>query len=307
MRLKHQAPTRLAAFGAGKAFGFYEQAARRLKKAEFVAIIDPYRGPNIDNHCAVAARLQDLENLAVEAVLITSPNCYHAEQVIEATTAGLNVLCEKPLGITVEQAERAIAVARANNKWLQVAMHCRYRPEIRYLSQHIDGPIVFFEQHYEENWISASPWYFEPKMSGGGVLLDVGINQIDWLLPFLDLLSAKKATCETGGYRVDVECKIEWTWRGGTGVTHLSWCAAEEKKLTRILTKAGTCFELDHRNHAITRDGRSILLQECREYEGVLADFLLNMNGYRTMDVRAVEVLKLLRSAYNLAGLKFLQ
>jgi predicted dehydrogenase len=307
MPSKEEAPTRLAAVGAGKAFSFYQQAARRIRKVEFVAIVDPYDSAAPHKGYFVARSLRELPNLALDAVLITSPNCNHAQQAIEATTAGMHVLCEKPLGITVEQAEQAVEAARAHNRWLQVAMHCRYRPEIRYLSQYIDAPIVFFEQHYEEDWTSASPWYFDHERSGGGVLLDVGVNQIDWLVPFLDGLSAKKAECETGHHRVDLTCRVEWTWRGGSGSTYLSWLASEEKKVTRILTKRGTCFELDHKDHTIARDGQLIFLEESREYEGVLADFLFNLKGNPRIDARAVEVLKLLRSVYKLADLKFLQ
>jgi predicted dehydrogenase len=61
----------------------------------------------------------------VDAVTICTPNKSHAEIVIAAHEAGVHVLCEKPMAITVEECEAMIAASKKNNKVLSIAYHYR--------------------------------------------------------------------------------------------------------------------------------------------------------------------------------------
>jgi predicted dehydrogenase len=306
--MTHSVPKQLAAIGSGAAFGFYEKALEQSKTAKFIAIVDPTRTPGRDsNGRKVVNGLHELRGLQLDAVVIMSPNCHHAEQAIEAIRFGFPVLCEKPLAISVKDAVRAIDCADEHRLWLQMAMHCRYRPEIEYLYRNIDGPITYFEQRYLEDWMSASAWFFDPKVSGGGVLLDVGINQIDWLFPLVAPMTVTDAHCELGGGKVEVECRIEWGWNGGSGRTELSWRAVNREKRSLVVTKPGTRFELDHQQHTAKVNGQRRATEQCREYQKVIAAFLSDLPTDPRPDFRAIHVLQLLRSAYQCAGLRFLE
>lgn len=298
---------KLAAVGAGAAFRFYERAVEQLGSAEFIAIVDPNQeaGRNSKGQL-VATTLRGLKGLPLDAVIILSPHCYHAKQAVEAVQLGFHVLCEKPLGINIRDAVAAVDYAQRQRRWLQVAMHCRYRPEIEYLYRNIDGPVIYFEQRYREDWMSASSWFFNPKISGGGVLLDVGINQIDWVFPFIPPMRVMNAECEMETGKVEVECRIEWSWKGGNGRTDLSWSGVNQEKRSTVVTQSGTRFELDHQRHLVSVDGQACAVEECREYEKVVAQFLSGLERDPKPDLRAIHVLTLLRSVYESAGLTFL-
>ncbi|HXD33700.1 MAG TPA: Gfo/Idh/MocA family oxidoreductase [Pyrinomonadaceae bacterium] len=300
---------RLGACGAGSIFRTYEKAAADLGTIEFVAVADPSVA-----QLQRAARpgrflttdIQELLKVQLDAVLILSPNSLHARQALLAMERGLPVLCEKPLATNLEDARQLLAFAEYHQRHLQVAMHCRYRPEVEYLFEHLDGPITSFDQKYLENWMSASEWFFDRHLSGGGVLLDVGINQLDWLLPLVPGLVPLKVTYDMGERQVEVECELDCTWSNGHGRTRLSWRTKEEQKMTTVVTEPGTHFELDHQTHSVRVNGEDKGCWPCVEYEQVLTVFLSQLKEQPTVDRRAFRILEFLSQSYKLAGLPFL-
>lgn len=300
---------RVGACGAGSIFRVYEKAAANLGNVEFVAVADP----SIEQlrRAERPGRFQttevsELMKKRLDAVLILSPNYLHARQSLLALEHGHAVLCEKPLATNIEEARQVSAFASNHQTHLQVAMHCRFRPEIEYFIRHVDGPVISFEQRYLENWMSASEWFFDPRLSGGGVLLDVGINQLDWLLPLIPGMEPIKVAYEISQHEVEVECELDFVWPDGHGKTHLSWRAPEEEKVTTVLTKPGTKFELNHLTHSVRVNGEDRGSWTCNEYEQVLANFLSQLAQPPVVDHRALRILEFLSLAYRLAGLPFL-
>ena len=80
----------------------------------------------------VAARYADYRDLVrspdVDAVLITNPHAYHAETVIAACAAGTHVLVEKPMCLTLADADAIIAAQAAAGVTVQVGYMRRYAP-----------------------------------------------------------------------------------------------------------------------------------------------------------------------------------
>jgi scyllo-inositol 2-dehydrogenase (NAD+) len=112
-------------------------AARAAKVADELEIQHAY--PSLDAM---------LENRDVQAVLIASPDKFHAEAVQAAARAGKDILCEKPLGLSLESAKDALkAVADAGVR-LQVGFMRRYDPAYLAASKRIEAgeigePVVF--------------------------------------------------------------------------------------------------------------------------------------------------------------------
>ncbi|MBX8488501.1 Gfo/Idh/MocA family oxidoreductase [Pseudomonas cichorii] len=134
---------RLGLIGAGRMGSFHGQtAALHIPGACLAAIADPTPGQ--------AARLAEkfnvqkvytdpqqlLDDPDIDGVLIAAPARSHAELVIAAARAGKGVFCEKPMAITLDEADRAIAAAADARVPLQVGFNRRFARSFR--QAHLD-------------------------------------------------------------------------------------------------------------------------------------------------------------------------
>jgi myo-inositol 2-dehydrogenase/D-chiro-inositol 1-dehydrogenase len=131
-----------------------ENLRRLVPKADLIAVAD------IDGARAakVAAELEIdhsyttleamLERKDIHAVLIASPDKFHADAVQAAARAGKDILCEKPLGLSLESAREALRVVAAAGVRLQMGFMRRYDPAYVAASKRIEAgeigdPVVF--------------------------------------------------------------------------------------------------------------------------------------------------------------------
>jgi myo-inositol 2-dehydrogenase/D-chiro-inositol 1-dehydrogenase len=129
-------PVGVALIGSGRMGAFHaESLARRLPGARLVAVVDP--APHVAERLAGALGADrayaDPANAfadpAVEAVVIAAPAQFHADLVVAAAGAGKAVFCEKPMALTLADADRAIAATRAAGVVLQVGFNRRFAPD----------------------------------------------------------------------------------------------------------------------------------------------------------------------------------
>lgn len=128
-----QKPVNVGLIGAGRIGSFHgESVARRIKDAELVAIADP--APNaaaqlaakLDVEHAYTDVAQLLAHPGLDAVIVATPARFHTNVLVQAAEAGKAVFCEKPMALTLEDADRAIAAARAAGVPLQVGFNRRW-------------------------------------------------------------------------------------------------------------------------------------------------------------------------------------
>lgn len=103
-----------------------ETVSRRLPGARLVAVADPVGGRDLgaDRHYTDADQVwADSE---VDAVVIAAPARLHADLVVAAARAGKSVFCEKPMSLTLDDADRAVAAARDAGVVLQVGFQRRF-------------------------------------------------------------------------------------------------------------------------------------------------------------------------------------
>jgi myo-inositol 2-dehydrogenase / D-chiro-inositol 1-dehydrogenase len=129
-------PVRLALIGSGRMGSFHgETVSRRLLGADLVAIADPAPGAAERLAAALGAQraytdqAEVLADADVDAVVIAAPARFHADLVVAAAGAGKSVFCEKPMALTLADADRAIDAARSAGVVLQVGFNRRFAPD----------------------------------------------------------------------------------------------------------------------------------------------------------------------------------
>lgn len=129
---------------------------------------------------------QLIEDPEVDLVDITLPTFLHSRYVLKAIELGKHVLCENPLALTCQEAEK-ITSAAAKGKGKFMVAHCiRFWPEYEYLASIIRGKkygrvksAVFRRRGTPPNW-GWQNWYMNAKRSGGAVL-DLHIHDTDYI------------------------------------------------------------------------------------------------------------------------------
>jgi len=136
MTTTHAAPTAPVAIGligAGTIGAFHgDSVARRIAGARLTAIADPAPGAaqKLADMVGCEQIFSDPSELItdpdIEAVVIATPARAHADLVVAAASAGKAVFCEKPMAVTLEDADRAIAATRNAGVPLQVGFNRRF-------------------------------------------------------------------------------------------------------------------------------------------------------------------------------------
>ncbi|MFF5076301.1 Gfo/Idh/MocA family oxidoreductase [Actinoplanes sp. NPDC000266] len=133
--------SRFALIGAGRMGLFHgETLGRRLPGARLVAVADPVGGGKeleADRFYTDVAQVWD--DPEIDAVVIAAPARFHADLIVAAARAGKSVFCEKPMALTLADADRAIAAARDAGVFLQVGFQRRFAPDWAAARALLDG------------------------------------------------------------------------------------------------------------------------------------------------------------------------
>ncbi len=143
---------------------------------------------------------QMLEKAKLDAISLTLPTYLHADCSENSLLRGVNVLCEKPMALTVADCDRMIAAAKRSGKTLQIGHCVRFWPEYAKAKEIVDsgeyGKVVagMFQRLGAPPGWSADNWFADEKRSGG-VALDLHIHDTDYVQY---LLGMPKSVCSHG-------------------------------------------------------------------------------------------------------------
>ncbi len=143
---------------------------------------------------------QMLDKARLDAISLTLPTYLHADCSEKALSRGVNVLCEKPMALTVADCDRMIAAARRSGKVLQIGHCVRFWPEYAKAKEIVDsgeyGKVVaaMFQRLGAPPGWSADNWFIDEKRSGG-VALDLHIHDTDYVQY---LFGMPKSVCSHG-------------------------------------------------------------------------------------------------------------
>ena len=165
-----------------------------------------------------------LEEVEMDAVLISTPHHVHHEQIMASLDAGLHVLCEKPMVCTTEHGLEVIEAWRESGLVMGVSYQRHTMAQFRYCRERIlsgdMGNVVFINSLQSQAWYQSqvinNTWRSKLASSGGGQLNDSGSHLIDIVLWMSDLKPDEVfAYQDNMGSEVDILSAIGVKFDGG--------------------------------------------------------------------------------------------
>lgn len=128
----------------------------------------------------------------LEGVILCTPHQQHAAQMLSAANAGLHIFCEKPLCLTLADAQRAVAQCQDKHLVLGIGHERRFEPEIIAMRQLIAngdlGEILQIEANFSQDKFFALPkdnWRLSNTYAPVGPLTATGIHLVDLSIALL--------------------------------------------------------------------------------------------------------------------------
>lgn len=172
------------------------------QNAELVAIYDIDAKTNDavakETGAKAVQSIEELLDSDIEAVYIATPANLHFEQAIKCARAKKHVLCEKPLGLNVQEAETMIETFDKERVLLGIALmmrfHSQHQAALKMMQEGKLGRPVYARAQLS-CWYPPieGAWRQDPSKGGGGSLIDMGGHCIDLLEMFFG--SVKKVSC----------------------------------------------------------------------------------------------------------------
>jgi predicted dehydrogenase len=140
-------------------------------------------------NAASSKSISDLLSSGIDTVYVASPANKHYQQVVECAKAKKHVLCEKPLGMTVDEAQKMMAVCDREGIKLGTGLMMRFlsqhREALRLITEGKLGKPVYARAQLS-CWYPPIPgaWRQDPSTGGGGSLMDMGSHCLDLLEMF---------------------------------------------------------------------------------------------------------------------------
>lgn len=128
-----------------------------------------------------------INSVSIDCVSICLPTHLHRQLAVQALDAGLHVICEKPMALTLADCDAMIEAAERNQRQLFVAQCLRFWPEYEVLKSCIDSSELGRLQSLLMRRVSAPPFWsgqdswFASAQKSGGCLFDLHVHDIDFI------------------------------------------------------------------------------------------------------------------------------
>lgn len=120
---------------------------------------------------------------SIDAAIVCTPPATHAEIAGFFLEKGVHVLCEKPLAVSFQEAQKLVAKAEAANRTIMMATKFRYVDDVIKAKGIIDsgilGEVILVENVFCSKVDMHNRWNSDRKLGGGGVLIDNGTHSVD--------------------------------------------------------------------------------------------------------------------------------
>ena len=205
---------------------------------------------NIDGAAAYTDVRAMLRTQPFDIIDVCTNPTQHFSVAEAALRAGANVLCEKPLTTSVEDARTLVRTAAERERLLMTAFTHRFHPPLLFAKELVDnddlGRITMFRCRFSGFFEGvAESGLADAEQSGGGVLVDTAVHGIDLFRYFCGEVSEIQGRLAT----VTPELKVEDTAalllkgeNGALGVVEASWSQHGGRSVVEIYGTAGACI-----------------------------------------------------------------
>lgn len=230
----------VALIGCGRIAQSHLEVIQSLPDCHLVAAVDvvPAAAESVAQRAGGQAYLdyrEALERARPDAVVVCTPPHTHAEIASHCLEAGVHVLCEKPLAISVGDAERMVKAAQMGDALLMMASKFRYVRDVIQAKGVIEagllGQIVLYENTFCSRADMRDRWYSKRELSGGGVLIDNGSHSLDIVRYLLGPIAQVQGQEGKNVQGLEVEDSVQLYFRTVNevmGTLHLSWSIPKE-------------------------------------------------------------------------------
>lgn len=232
----------------------------RDPRFEIRAVVDPSPAAQESAARALGDRVhlytglaECLASLGLDFVDVATPPSEHLEAVEQAAAAGLHVLVEKPLSLTLEAALRAQQVASRAGVALWVVHNWHHAAPFRAAREALEAGAIgvpreveFLTERTEPAGGGARSWRLDPKTAGGGILVDHGWHQLYLARALLGGCDPRSVQAETERRRwmefsVEDTARVRVSYQGGARAgLQLTWAGSKRRTVVTIRGDSGS-------------------------------------------------------------------
>ncbi|MDR3085309.1 MAG: Gfo/Idh/MocA family oxidoreductase [Christensenellaceae bacterium] len=210
---------RCGVVGLGQIGPLHLDAITKVEQTELIAVcdLDEEKAKSYAERygCAYTTSFEELiAREDIDLVHICLPSGMHADFGCRAAKAGKHVLTEKPIDVSLENADRLIKACREAGVKLSCISQHRFDPDIAYLKRAIDdghlGRISFGASHTKwyrsQDYYDSGDWRGTWALDGGGALMNQSVHYVDMLQYLCGGIDEVQAYCATLAHeRIEVE------------------------------------------------------------------------------------------------------
>ena len=238
---------RVGIIGAGFMGETHASAIKKIEYADIVAIVDKVevKGKNFAEkfNANYYSNLDDLlDNEDLDCVHVCVPTFMHTDIVKKAASAGKHILCEKPVALSLKEADEMIEAVKANKVKFMVGHVLRFWPEYVKAKELVDSGKIGKPLYVFCERLAVSPDWFEENWGlneekSGGVPIDLVVHDLDylnWIFGKPSIVKAQGVYNPSLGGMVHIASSVEFI-NGGSGVAEGGWGFMGDFPFTMVL------------------------------------------------------------------------